>query len=59
MCVPLAGVKRRQMFNLSHAFGPNGSIATQEACIAAGGEFKPVIFGWMTHVDLYDSYEKQ
>jgi hypothetical protein len=27
-----------------------GSIATQEACDAAGGIFHPVIFNWMVHV---------
>jgi len=39
-------------------FGPNGSIATADECAAAGGTFTPVLFGWMTHVDLYDSYGK-
>ncbi len=39
-------------------FGPTGSIATQEACTAAGGLFKPVLHGWMTHVDFYDSHER-
>ena len=40
-------------------FGPQGSIATAAECVAAGGTFKPVLFGWMTHVDLYDSDEKE
>jgi hypothetical protein len=31
-------------------FGPNGSIATKEACDAAGGRFYPQVFGWMVHV---------
>jgi len=31
-------------------FGPNGSIATREACDAAGGRFYPQVFGWMVHV---------
>jgi len=40
-------------------FGLRGSIATQEACDAAGGHFHPVIFGWMTHVYPYeDSLDK-
>jgi hypothetical protein len=39
-------------------FGPEGTIATAEECTAAGGTFKPVLFGWMTHVDLYDSDQK-
>jgi hypothetical protein len=31
-------------------FGFNGTIATKEACDAAGSRFFPVIFGWMVHV---------
>jgi hypothetical protein len=31
-------------------FGPNGSIATKEACDAANGRFFPQVFGWMVHV---------
>lgn len=31
-------------------FGPNGSIATKEACDAVGGRFYPQVFGWMVHV---------
>jgi hypothetical protein len=36
-------------------FGLHGSIATQEACDAAGGAFHPTIFGWMVHVYPYES----
>jgi hypothetical protein len=40
-------------------FGLQGSIATQEACDAAGGRFHPVVLGWMTHVYPYaDSPDK-
>jgi len=40
-------------------FGLHGSLATQEACDAAGGKFYPVIFGWMVHVYPYeDSRQK-
>ena len=40
-------------------FGLRGSIATEEACDAAGGRFHPVIFGWMVHVYPYeDSLDK-
>jgi len=40
-------------------FGLRGSIATQQACRAAGGRFRPSIFGWMVHVYPYeDSLEK-
>jgi len=35
-------------------FGLRGSIATQDACDAAGGKFSPVIFGWMVHVYPYE-----
>ena len=35
-------------------FGLRGSIATQDACDAAGGKFHPVIFGWMVHVYPYE-----
>lgn len=31
-------------------FGPRGSIATQDACQAAGGQFNAVLQGWMVHV---------
>jgi hypothetical protein len=31
-------------------FGMAGSIATEEACNAAGGRWTPQIFGWMVHV---------
>lgn len=36
-------------------FGLKGSIATQEACEAAGGRFSPVVFGWMVHVYPYEA----
>jgi hypothetical protein len=35
-------------------FGLKGSIATQEACDAAGGRFMPSVFGWMVHVYPYE-----
>ena len=40
-------------------FGLKGTIATEDACDAAGGRFHPVIFGWMVHVYPYeDSLDK-
>jgi hypothetical protein len=36
-------------------FGLLGSIATKEACEAAGGEFHPHLFGWMVHVYPYET----
>jgi hypothetical protein len=36
-------------------FGLRGSITTEEACNAAGGEFHPHLFGWMVHVYPYET----
>jgi hypothetical protein len=36
-------------------FGLRGSISTQDACDAAGGRFRPSIFGWMVHVYPYQT----
>jgi hypothetical protein len=36
-------------------FGLRGSITTREACDAAGGEFRPHLFGWMVHVYPYEA----
>jgi hypothetical protein len=38
-------------------FGFNGTIATEQACEAAGGRFFPVIFGWMVHVYPWETSE--
>jgi hypothetical protein len=35
-------------------FGLSGSIATEDACSAAGGRFIKQIFGWMVHVYPYE-----
>ena len=56
LCMPPANQRRNADWT---KFGLRGSIATQEACDAAGGKFHPVIFGWMVHVYPYeDSTEK-
>ena len=36
-------------------FGPDGSIATADACEAAGGRFVPQVFGWMVHVYPFET----
>jgi len=56
LCMP----PRAQMRNADwNKFGLKGSIATQDACDAAGGRFRPSIFGWMVHVYPYeDSLDK-
>jgi len=56
LCMPPKEARRTTDFT---KFGLHGSIATQQACNAAGGKFYPVIFGWMVHVYPYeDSTEK-
>ncbi len=51
LCLPA----REQMRSADYSkFGLKGSLATQEACDAAGGRFKPSIFGWMVHVYPYE-----
>jgi len=42
--------KRKEMLEPHPQFGLRGSITTQEACDAAGGTFRPVIFNWMVHL---------
>jgi hypothetical protein len=56
LCMP----PRAQLRNADWSkFGLKGSIATQDACDAAGGRFRPSIFGWMVHVYPYeDSLDK-
>jgi hypothetical protein len=48
-CKAPAG-QRALYFGPDAKYGLLGSITTQEACEAAGGEFHPHIFGWMVHV---------
>ncbi len=52
LCMPPKDQMRTADWN---KFGLRGSIATLEACDAAGGRFSPVIFGWMVHVYPYES----
>ena len=53
-CAPPANMpreeKREKMLGPKAQFGLRGSITTQDACDAAGGTFRPVIFNWMVHV---------
>jgi hypothetical protein len=51
LCMP----PRAQLRNADWSkFGLKGSITTQDACDAAGGRFRPSIFGWMVHVYPYE-----
>jgi hypothetical protein len=51
LCMPPLGQRQNADWT---KFGLRGSITTQDACDAAGGNFSPVIFGWMTHVYPYE-----
>ena len=42
-------------FGKNAKFGLLGSITTKEECEAAGGEFRPHLFGWMVHVYPYET----
>ncbi len=48
LCMPPKGTSLEQTDRKQ--FGFQGSIATAEACEAAGGRWVPQIFGWMVHV---------
>jgi hypothetical protein len=49
LCLP-PRQRREETTPPNAQFGLAGSIATKEACDAAGGRFVPQIFGWMVHV---------
>jgi hypothetical protein len=49
LCLPPAD-KKNEAWGPNAKFGLAGSIATRDACDAAGGKFMPQIFGWMVHV---------
>jgi hypothetical protein len=49
-CAGPPGTPGNEYFGSSAKFGLLGSIATKDACDAAGGRFEPVVFGWMIHV---------
>lgn len=49
LCMPPAD-KKGEAIGPNAKFGMGGSIASKDACDAAGGKFVPQIFGWMVHV---------
>ena len=49
--------REKEYFGAHALFGLQGSITTEEHCKAAGGTFRPRIFGWMVHV--YPFEQKQ
>ena len=56
LCEPPAD-RKKEMWGTERQFGLQGSIATKEACDAAGGKFMPQIFGWMVHVYPFEQPE--
>jgi hypothetical protein len=42
--------RESEYFGPKAKFGLLGSITTEQECTAAGGKFRPQIFGWMVHV---------
>jgi hypothetical protein len=53
LCIPPKD-QRDELFKSNARFGLNGSITTEAACKAAGGTFRPRIFGWMVHMYPYE-----
>ena len=49
-CKGPKGSTRADYLGPNARFGLEGSIATEDACRAAGGTFIPVVFNWMVHV---------
>ena len=49
LCMPAAG-EVLDRTEKHPQFGLTGSITTKQACDAAGGTFRPTVFGWMVHV---------
>ena len=49
LCLPPKD-KKQEAIPPNAKYGLRGSIATKDACDAAGGKFMPQIFGWMVHV---------
>ena len=54
MCVPPQPEQRNWLMGDS-IFGLNGSITTEQACTAAGGNFKPHLAGWIIHVYPFET----
>jgi hypothetical protein len=50
---------KAEYFGSQAKFGLEGSITTNEACEAAGGEFRSHLFGWMVHVYPFETDPKK
>jgi hypothetical protein len=51
ICLPPRNARRVDWTEL----GFKGSIATQAACDEAGGRFHPQVFGWMVHIQPFET----
>jgi hypothetical protein len=59
-CMAPAGLDpKTAYFGPTAKFGLLGSISTKDACDAAGGTFRPHLFGWMVHVYPYETDPKK
>ena len=56
-CIPKRGEQSRWLESRDGQplFGPESPVTTPEACAAAGGRFLPQLFGWMVHVNAFES----
>jgi len=60
LCLPPKGEGNmlRTQGDSARQFGLRGTIVTQAACDAAGGRFFPTVFGWMVHVQPWETDPK-
>lgn len=58
-CLPKKGETRRwaERRDGKPLFGPESTVATKSACDEVDGDFHASIFGWMTHVNVYDGHD--
>jgi len=58
-CTPRFGPHMRERWRETKdgqpVFGPRSPIATEAACDAVGGRFRPRLLGWMVHVTAFGS----
>jgi len=56
LCLPPVGQEQAMLSagKVPSRFGLRGTIATEDACKAAGGRFHPTVFGWMVHVSPWE-----
>jgi hypothetical protein len=56
-CLPPRGEagRWREQRDGHPVFGPQSMIATRAGCDSVGGRFRPRVFGWMVHVQAFES----